>query len=819
MQSQDKSTKISGRRSRPRVRKAFIGAGLIAATAFAPAALAVPPSFTGQPLTIPIPASGSVIVNLRAQGVITGTPWIDVDTGQGFLQVNGQFNSFLSVQPIGDPDGQGRVCVQVFNSGYVPAGGDVITGQWSADNAQNENSGSATVTIINGTAPTVDPQDPQALQQCYDQNQAPVANAGVDQNVFDSTGSGSAVVVLDGRGTTDVDDAELTYSWYDQGEFVIATGANPSVTLPVGTTVLDLLVTDSAGNSSTDQVSITVVATQPPAANAGPDRNVADTDLQPGEAVALDGSASTTPSGTITAYNWYLVVGGENGNEFLGSGATLTTRLPDGVNTVLLEVTSSTQRISSDTAQITVAEPAQRSVLSELSNLTPNQRRMANALDSLCGQVLDLETQPGTDLSEKPQPPAAGKARAMATVEEQADLVTKCRGLLFNNTAANQVEALDELSGEDFAAARTQTLLFANFQYAGVMDRLMALRGGVRGLSLAGLNIMVDGKMVPLASLQQMARDLIGGASGDADEPNADEPGGLLSDKWGLWVRGNYSSGEKELTAASPSFDADQFAVMGGLDYRLSEKTVIGGSLAYGNSSVDFNPAGQGALDTTSWALSAYGSLYAAKNFYFDAIFNVADSDYDAERNITYVDGEGLVNEDARGNTGGMTLSGGVSGGYDFLVGGVTLSPNLGVFYIDATIDSFAEGGAGGLNLIYDEQNFKSLTANLGLRATYAWNLPWGVLLPHVRVDYVREFENDVDVFGVRFAADPNANSAPPILVETENPDTSYWRLAGGLSAQFKFGFSGYVEYQRLQSFQFITFQDVSVGLRMQRSF
>jgi hypothetical protein len=121
--------------------------------------------------------------------------------------------------------------------------------------------------------------------------------------------------------------------------------------------------------------------------------------------------------------------------------------------------------------------------------------------------------------------------------------------------------------------------------------------------------------------------------------------------------------------------------------------------------------------------------------------------------------------------------------------------------------------------LIYDEQKFTSLTGNLGVRMTYAMNLAWGVLLPHVRVDYVREFEDDVDVFGVRFAADPNATSAPPILVETDNPDRSYWRLATGFSAQFAHGFSGYVEYQRLQSFEFISFEDLSVGLRMQKSF
>ena len=160
--------------------------------------------------------------------------------------------------------------------------------------------------------------------------------------------------------------------------------------------------------------------------------------------------------------------------------------------------------------------------------------------------------------------------------------------------------------------------------------------------------------------------------------------------------------------------------------------------------------------------------MYAAKNFYLDAILNVADSNYDARRNIVYNDGMGLVNEQARGDTGGLTWAGGASFGYDFLLGALTVSPTLGAYYIDATIDSFTETGASGINLIYEDQDFKSLTGNVGLRLTYAWSLSWGVLLPHLRTDFVREFEDDVEVFGVRFAADPFAdasNPTPPILI------------------------------------------------------
>ncbi len=620
----------------------------------------------------------------------------------------------------------------------------------------------------------------------------------------DTNGQPGENVVLDGSGSTDIDpDNVLTYQWFDLDNDVSLgpPSASPTltVTLGPGTHNLSLSVNDDSSDRSTsfddEPLVITVNAPAIPTANAGPDRNIPDSDGEPGESVTLDGSASTDTDGTLASFTWSRQINVEQ-TELLGTGQTLTVRLPDGANDIILVVTDNAGIPSVDTVTITVADGAAGDVvLSEIPNLTPNERRMANKLDGMCDALAALES---------------GEAPLTA---DQVDLLTKCRGLRSAvNSVANQVNAIEELIPDDFAVARTQTLLFANTQYASIMDRLIALRGGARGLSLAGLNVIVDGKMVPLAELQEMVGKFFGGGAA------ADEPGGLLSDKWGLWVRGNFSFGEKDASVASPAFDADQWAFVGGIDYRVSDKSVLGAALSYGSSEVEF-AADDGALNTDSFALSLYGSAYAAKNFYFDGIVNISNSSYDAERNIVYVDGSGLVTADAAGDTDGMTLSGGLSAGYDFLVGGLTISPNLGFFYIDTTIDGFTESGAGGLNLIYDEQKFKSLTGNAGLRLTYAWNLSWGVLLPHLRADYVREFEDDVDVFGVRFANDPNAASTPPVLVATDNPDQSYWRLAGGFSAQFKHGVSGYIEYQRLESFQFISFEDISIGLRFQRTF
>ncbi|HEY7642523.1 MAG TPA: autotransporter domain-containing protein [Steroidobacteraceae bacterium] len=768
---------------------------------FTTTAHAAAPIFTGSPIQAQF-VNARVIINLKQQNVLRGGPPVNVSVG--LITVDGQQSTLVGVTNAS----QFGVCLAVEDEGFDPAVNNVVQVVLTATNGQQE-AATATVDVVRQTGPVVDLQDPVQANACFDPNSRPTANAGPDQTINDMDGQQNETVTLDASGSSDPDPGtELTYSWSDLSNDV-ALGTTNSPTLQVqlapGVHNIQLFVSDDSGDvegggTAIDDLTVTVNAPQVPTASAGPDRDIADSDGQPGESVTLDGTGSTDPDGTIATYQWFRIIGGEQ-QDPLGTGATLTVTLPDGRNDILLVITDNAGITASDTAVITIAE-ATATTLSEIPGLTPNQLRMAQKLDGMCNALLQLQN------SESP------------LTADQTDLLAKCNGIR-NRTATNgvaeQINAIQELIPDDFAVARTQTLLFANTQYVSVMDRLIALRGGAKGLSLAGLNIIVDGKMVPLAQLEDMVKKFFGGGA-SADGKGADEPGGLLSDKWGLWARGNFSFGEKDASATSPAFDADQWAFVGGLDYRLSDKAVIGGALSYGSSSVDFK-GDDGALDTDSFSVSLYASAYAAKNFYFDGIVNVANSSYDANRNITYVDGTGLVTADATGDTDGMTLSGGLSMGYDFLAGGLTISPNVGFFYIDTTIDGFTEKNAGGLNLIYDEQKFKSMTGNVGLRLTYAWNVSWGVLLPHLRADYVREFENDVDVFGVRFAADPNAASTPPVLVATDNPDQSYWRLAAGFSAQFKHGVSGYIEYQRLESFQFISFQDVSLGLRFQRSF
>ena len=102
-------------------------------------------------------------------------------------------------------------------------------------------------------------------------NSPPVAEAGPDR-VLSADAACVGTVILDASGSWDDDNDALSYFWYLDGQ-VLATGARPTLTFPLGEYDMELRVRDLFSESAPDAVRVSVVDTTPPvlSLNVSPD--------------------------------------------------------------------------------------------------------------------------------------------------------------------------------------------------------------------------------------------------------------------------------------------------------------------------------------------------------------------------------------------------------------------------------------------------------------------------------------------------------------------------------------------------------------------
>jgi outer membrane autotransporter protein len=437
--------------------------------------------------------------------------------------------------------------------------------------------------------------------------------------------------------------------------------------------------------------------------------------------------------------------------------------------------------------------------------LTPNQQETARNLNDVCQR---LGAAPGGDGS------------AGTLTNDQLDLLQRC-GSIFTEGGVSQA-AVDEIGAQQFNAIRTVSVQFAQNQYQSVMDRLVALRSGQRRTPLAGTAPRQRSEAALASAGGPVSNEGVLGAGAASDA----EPGGLLDNRAGFWTRATYGDGSKSNSIADSGFRSDQWGATAGFDYRVGREMVAGVSVGYGESNVSFRPVAQGGFDAEAFDASVYGTVYLG-SIYVDAVLNYIDTDYATSRRILYTETpSSLLDRSARADISGRTLNAGLSAGYDFVIGAFTVAPVLSYFYVDGDLESFRERGAGGLDLQFADRDFRSSVGSVGFRAAYAWRTPIGVFIPQLRATYIREFDDDVETFSARFVNDPSSGTgngpgteSAPIVFNGGEVDESYAKFALGISAQFKSDIAAYVEYQRLQDFKFVSFGDLTFGVRMQRGF
>ncbi len=389
-------------------------------------------------------------------------------------------------------------------------------------------------------------------------------------------------------------------------------------------------------------------------------------------------------------------------------------------------------------------------------------------------------------------------------------------------------QTLDAISGKQTTAEQRTGVQFSGAQFANIGTRLAQLRQGVTGASFSGLDLGLPtggnlGQLIaalegasgnpahPSGTSQSGGSDASGDTGGGGGDPNSIS----ALTRLGFFINGSLRRGSQDSTTFETPFDYKANTITAGLDYRFTDRLIIGAAAGHANGTTDFTD-GSGRQDSRSNSISLYGTFYN-KAFYIDLIGTFAHISYAADRttefSINPSAGAGALNcagdvcsVNTTGSTGARQLAFAGNVGYSFHDAGLTWGPDISIDYTRINVNGFTETdqNQSGLAMVYGDDLGESLLAKAGGHLAYAINTPYAVVLPEVRAHYVHEFKNDQRALSVHFSADPDA-SAPggPVsnfVVFTDPPDRSYYDWAAGVSAQFPFGISAFADYNAVTS-------------------
>ncbi len=451
-----------------------------------------------------------------------------------------------------------------------------------------------------------------------------------------------------------------------------------------------------------------------------------------------------------------------------------------------LEVTATPNTTSSGPVTFAINQ-----TIAITAGLTPAQIAVANSLDHACAALADKGS-----LS-----PA------------QEDLIAQCQALL--QAPSSEVgHALDQMMPRDALLQTNASVLAAQAQFDNLKARLSALRGGGGG-HFGGLAFANPGNNVPIGTLADAA---LGMAARQADAP---AQAGSGFDRWGFFLSGTFSDGSSDPRALTPGYGFHSNGVTAGVDYRVNDGMILGLSAGYARFSSAVDAIG-GGLDTHGWSLSFYSTFFRKDNWYFDSVLTWGKNRYDIDRRIVYAlttnTGTVAVNQAATSNSDGTTLAAALSVGRDFAHGPWSFGPYLRGTWTRTHFGDYQEtmisGKTGsGLGLVVAGRTATNVASVLGAKLNYASSQSWGVLMPHVEVEWEHDFQNNPDSITAHFLQDPTAT---PFHIRGDNVDVNFFRAGLGLSFQFTQGRSGFVYYEKTLGQSGITQDSIALGFRME---
>ncbi len=266
-----------------------------------------------------------------------------------------------------------------------------------------------------------------------------------------------------------------------------------------------------------------------------------------------------------------------------------------------------------------------------------------------------------------------------------------------------------------------------------------------------------------------------------------------------LWAAGNLRFGTRSQSGVDTQFTTDGISV--GVDKRLDRKLTLGMGMGYARDKSSIGTDGTNSTSSGN-SVAGYASYQMDTGAFLDGLLGYGKVNFDTNRYVA------AVNDFARASRTGDQIFGSMSFGYEFRKEALLWSPYGRYDFSYDRLNQGTESGAGANALTYASQNMRTSHLSLGMRAQSAHQASFGVVQPHVRVEYQRGLETSGQT-SVAYA------DLPGVLYAVAGTSQNTNAVVLGLGSDFLLSdtLKMALDYQRLRSGGFENYQSINFRL------
>lgn len=226
----------------------------------------------------------------------------------------------------------------------------------------------------------------------------------------------------------------------------------------------------------------------------------------------------------------------------------------------------------------------------------------------------------------------------------------------------------------------------------------------------------------------------------------------------------------------------DTISTFAGVDMLVAPGFTMGGMFEYAKTRTDLNQLNSSS-ETDSLTLGLYAQARRGAFEVQVAGFGGFDQ-YESKRNVERTKLAKWANSDTKG----QRLGGSMSASYTKKFKWVEVSPNIGGFLLNWSVNEFQEKEGAEANMRILEQKETAYAARVGLRLAQTYTTKRGTIRPFVNLSHQRDFGGETRKIKAELFGAPLTTKVPAIQKSGMRIDFGLdWSLAEKLSAQVRY--------------------------------